>query len=156
MSKTSLHYARTWCALAKALGMSERNLYRNWAQRDGHPKDTAKGKCVEHWADFIAGEKRKTLRKQEATQSENADLKRRKLQVEIETLEERLRQLKREAIPIEEHYEEIREYAIIINSKLKLFIQAAEALRSAKLKKEARRIVDEVRAMFVEALTEDA
>jgi len=97
-------YARTKTELAAALDITPQALYKNWVCRPDWPAETQRGwnveKCLQYKLD--------NDRRKGPQGGDNADLKRRQLEVAIEMAEEKLAILRRESITIAEHDAEVR------------------------------------------------
>ena len=129
-------HARTKTELADALGITPQALYKNWINREDFPAETRSGWNIEQCIEY----KLNHDRRKEPQRGANADLHRRKLDLECEKLEEQLLQMRRETIPIPEHDDEIRLTANIALDFCKFLRQEyAASLKDA----EALRLFDE-------------
>ena len=136
--------------LAEEVGITQQGLRQTWFPKTGFPKKTKRGWNVEKVLQFMDTWKRAQVGNQTG---EDADLKRRKLLGECETIEEKLAQLRREAIPLSEHHNELREFAAILNNGLASWVQEVQAVtRDAKMVKMAKRARDRVRKQILGAL----
>ena len=129
---------------AEALGISL-SAFRNWkASADFTIKRTSKGWPMAALFDYQV--KRKARDKRNIS-GEHADLKRRKLQVEIEILESKRDEIRRDLIPMQEHVDTLRRHAGIVAGGLDEFLAFTTAtFHDARMTAEAERIRDKVRA----------
>ena len=113
-----MKYAKTAEQLAAELNMTRQALYKGWVEKDGFPAKTKRGWNIEKCAEFI-----KTWKEEKETiRGAHQDLKRQKLQLECDILQEKLNELRRVTVSVEEMYDQLREVANIVNSGLKEFV----------------------------------
>jgi len=138
-----IQYAKTDEAVADALGISV-SAFRSWkASTDFTIRRTTKGWPLAALYDYQAERKKRDKRN---VSGEHADLKRRKLEVEIDILEAKRDELRRDLIPLREHVETMQWLSAIVTGALDEFCQYTTATyHDAKMTGEAERIRDKVR-----------
>jgi hypothetical protein len=144
MTEKPIKYAKTDKEAAELIGIDPATFW-NWkGSADFNVKKTVAGWPMAALYDYQA--KRKTRDKRNTT-GEQGDLKRRKLEVEIDILVAKRDEIRGELLPLQEHVEDMQWLASIVTSALDEFVQFTTAgFRDAKATAEAERIRDKVRA----------
>lgn len=149
-------YAKSNTELAEKLGISRNTLQSTWVKREGFPPKGKMGYNVEKVADWIREYKEAQIANQSG---DNADLKRKKLELECEKLEVNISILKGDFISMDEHLSEMAQLASVVNGVFKMLMEGAKAMGiGASLIKELKRLIERCLATLradIEELGED-
>lgn len=143
------NWASGIATLAGALDLSEMAT-RRWCNRKGFPKKTKKGYNVERCQKFIRDEKAKKL---EGFTGPSGGLRRRKLEIEVETLDVKLQQLKGKVRTIDEIRNMFAEYAGRVDAVYTRWLDQLTAVtRDPKLLKDAKKLCNRVRQQLADEI----
>lgn len=142
------HYVKTQSELADALDVSYKNLKAHWLGKSGWPEKERKGWPVDKCLEFMRAYKTATPGVG-GRAGPDGDLKRTKLQREIEMLDVKIAILKGDYIPLDEHNAEIDECVTFFITGLEQWVQkVGSERRDAELLEWAQEIQDRTRAVL--------
>jgi hypothetical protein len=131
-------YVQTVTELADELGLARQNIHNTWISKEGFPTKSKSGWSVRLCAEFIKEYKADQAKKQQGV---NADLKRRKLELECEKLQVGIDIMKGDYISMADHLKEMAQHAGAVKA---VFRQWSEAIKASgagvDLIKEAKRL----------------
>jgi len=143
-------FAKTTTELAEALEITRQALYKSWLEKEGFPMKTGRGWDVAACSKFI--QDYKEIQKEEVTGA-NADLKRRKLELECKMYQVKIDQIEDRLIPLEEYHADLLEFCGVLAGALEEFVQwvMVETRDAAQVEK-AKELRDRVKRWTTEAV----
>jgi hypothetical protein len=127
--------------LADALSMSRQAIYKDWKDKDGFPEKGSQGWCVDDVAEFM----RHYKREKETVSGAHQDLKRLKLQREIDMLDVKIAALKGELIDKQELRDEVTTICGVMSDGIDQLVQKAKLTRKPELVEIAEKVTMDVR-----------
>ncbi len=137
----SKQYVKNITQLADALEMSRQAIYKDWKDKEGFPEKGGMGWCVDDVAEFM----RYYKREKEVIQGEHQDLKKIKLQREIDMLDVKIAALKGELVDKQVLRDEVSTICGVMSDGLDQLIQKAKLTRKPELVEIAENVVVDVR-----------
>ena len=137
----SKKYVKNLTQLADCLDMSRQAIYKDWKDKEGFPEKSEMGWCVDDVAEFM----RYYKREKEVVRGEHQDLKKMKIQREIDMLDVKIAALKGELVDKQELRDEVTTVCSVMSDGLDQLTQKAKLTRQPELVEIAEAVVKDVR-----------